>query len=102
VHPYKDEQYLNEHPDTREKVHTSDSSALKPPAEQESRRHSYSGPSNSSLDAPQLASSSSSSKSHKKGFLSKLKDKAIGTKEEREAERQNLAIVSVYLALSRS
>ncbi|KAL0578591.1 hypothetical protein V5O48_003382 [Marasmius crinis-equi] len=78
-HPYEDEQYLHEHPEAREKVRP-------PPGPgpghapsythdqgHHSRTHSYQA-------APQ--------KKGKRGFLGKLKDKAIGTKEEREQVRQ--------------
>ncbi|KAH9984176.1 hypothetical protein BJV77DRAFT_1039197 [Russula vinacea] len=59
THPYDDEQYLQEHPEVREKV----SSVAK---QQESK----------------------DSSKGKRGFFGKLKDKAIGTKEERDAYRK--------------
>ncbi|KAJ3721562.1 hypothetical protein C8R42DRAFT_667804 [Lentinula raphanica] len=84
VHPYEDEQYLREHPDVREKVRPSSSQGLnsKKPSyndEERTRRHSYNG------------ESSRAPKGAKRGFFGKLKDKAIGTKEEREAEKVRMA-----------
>ncbi|KAK7059102.1 hypothetical protein VNI00_001727 [Paramarasmius palmivorus] len=83
VHPYEDEQYLSEHPEAREKMrHTS---VRDSPPSFTDRRHSYNdhasarGPPNQ----PQK----------KRGFFGKLKDKAIGTKEEREAEKQRIAML---------
>ncbi|KAF8078760.1 hypothetical protein FPV67DRAFT_1466362 [Lyophyllum atratum] len=69
VHPYEDEQYLSEHPDTREKT----GSKYSPP----------------STPIPQ----SPSTGSPKRGFLGKIKDKAIGTREEREEEKRRAAMV---------
>ena len=95
THPYEDGEYLQTHPDVREKVIIGGSrgseSNLPPPSFEESqRRHSFGGVSSSSR--PQ-ASSTSPTKLKKRndrdrGFLGKLKDKAIGTKEEREAEKR--------------
>jgi len=91
VHPYEDEQYLSEHPDVREKVGKA-SADLRPPADDQ-RRHSYSGEGNQKVS--EIAGSSSNpglnDKEKKRGLLAKLKDKAIGTKEEREAERRHEA-----------
>ncbi|KAJ4002475.1 hypothetical protein F5050DRAFT_26719 [Lentinula boryana] len=83
THPYEDEQYLREHPDAREKVRPLSSQGLGSQKqslnEKETRRHSYNG------------QSSKAPIGHKRGFFGKLKDKAIGTKEEREAEKARMA-----------
>ena len=98
THPYDDEQYLQEHPEVREKVEShakqqdsKDSSTSKP------RRHSFNGQDSTSMvpdddEADEAAPDSSKkgkgkAKVAKRGFFGKLKDKAIGTKEEREAHR---------------
>ncbi|KAF4573055.1 hypothetical protein EYR36_007565 [Pleurotus pulmonarius] len=78
VHPYEDEQYLNEHPEKR------DTLKPPPPYEEDSRRHSWNGNSSTS----QAAASSSKAKDHERGTFGKFKDKLIGTKEEREAKRK--------------
>ncbi|GAW06010.1 hypothetical protein LENED_007902 [Lentinula edodes] len=90
THPYEDEQYLHEHPDVREKMRTSTSnqelrssrSDIKQSNydDRDARRHSYNG-----------QSSSSKIPGHNRGFFGKLKDKAIGTKEERQAEKARAA-----------
>ncbi|KAK0464965.1 uncharacterized protein EV420DRAFT_930767 [Desarmillaria tabescens] len=73
VHPYEDDQFLREHPDIREKTR------LAPDYSPENRGHSF-----SRTSAPH----------HKRGFFGKLKDKAIGSKEERQAEKDRIAMVS--------
>ncbi|KAK0506287.1 hypothetical protein EDD18DRAFT_1122772 [Armillaria luteobubalina] len=73
VHPYEDELFLKEHSDIREKTHPA------PDYSPENSGHSLSGSS-----APQ----------HKRGFFGKLKDKAIGSKEERQAGKDRIAMVS--------
>ncbi|KAH8120207.1 hypothetical protein DFH11DRAFT_1558898 [Phellopilus nigrolimitatus] len=93
VHPYDDEQYLREHPDIREKVGNRHdrptsgySSPLGPPPLDERPSSSYRSESSSTHgDGP--ASDRTGKGKEKKGFFGKLKDKAIGTKEEREAAR---------------
>ncbi|KAF9076125.1 hypothetical protein BDP27DRAFT_1313934 [Rhodocollybia butyracea] len=83
THPFEDEQYLHEHPDAREKARPkssqgfrNNSSSLNPPVtDDRNRRHSFNG------------QSQSKDSKHKRGFFGKMKDKAIGTKEEREAEK---------------
>jgi hypothetical protein len=94
THPYEDEQYLREHPDVREKVgslprqqDSKDSPASKP------RRHSFNGRDSASMVPDDDAASPDSSKKEKekRGFFGKLKDKAIGTKEEREAHKREQA-----------
>ena len=78
MHPYDDEQFLHEHPDVREKVRGGGHDAYAaPPGAPPSHSRSHS----------QASVGGSSGSTKKKGFLGKLKDKAIGTKEEREAER---------------
>jgi hypothetical protein len=94
THPYEDEQYLREHPDVREKVgslprqqDSKDSPASK------ARRHSFNGHDSASMAPDDDAASPGSSKKEmqKRGFFGKLKDKAIGTKEEREAHTREQA-----------
>lgn len=105
VHPYEDEQFLKEHPEIKARLakandHLSPDDA--PPA-YAPRRHSYSGPSASS-SSPDIRSSISNSGTPRpaapgpsqkpRGFFGKMKDKAIGTKEEREEARRQEALVS--------
>ena len=96
VHPYEDEQFLREHPDIRDRLARERPSDVPPPYS--SRRHSYSGsPSGSHLNVPERSDAMRTSISQpgtpgvpqqNRGFFGKLKDKAIGTKEEREARRR--------------
>jgi len=90
THPYEDQVYLKAHPDIREKLNvgTFDPNLQPPSFEDSQRLHSHGGP--SSLSQPQVASISTpgSSKRKDRGLLGKLKDKTIGTKEEREAEKK--------------
>lgn len=86
------------------KAHNAAGADLKPPPDDQ-RRHSYSGDGNEKVD--KIAGSSSNpglgdkdkdkgrekEKEKKRGLFSKLKDKAIGTKEEREAEKRHEAEV---------
>lgn len=68
---------------------------LKPPADDQ-RRHSYSGEENERVGGIAGSSSNpglSKQKPEKRGLFGKLKDKAIGTKEEREAEKRRDAEV---------
>lgn len=92
VHPYEDEQYLREHPDIREKMgpsRSTDGLHDRPSNSALSRRASF--PS----DSPTPSGSANTrqemrdhpDKRKERGFFAKLKDKAIGTKEEREAAR---------------
>lgn len=84
--------YLKAHPDVREKLDAGGFGGLgsnpAPPSFEDSQRYQFGGP--SSLSQPQAASiSSANSDKHKdRGFFGKLKDKTIGTKEEREAEKK--------------
>lgn len=104
THPYEDEQFLNEHPDIKKRLakESSDMSGEAPPP-YEPRRHSFSGmptagPSRPSARLPTASQSGtptagSSTERHKRGFFGKLKDKAIGTKEEREEAKRQQALV---------
>lgn len=89
THPYEDEQYLKEHPDVKEKVgnlarqeESNDASTA--------RRHSFNGHDSASMvpEEDQAQADSSKKGKQKRGFFGKLKDRAIGTKEEREAYRK--------------
>ena len=103
THPYEDEEYLKAHPDIREKINIGgfggSESNLSPPSFEESqRRHSFTGASSSS-QSQATSTPAAKLKKHKdqgdRGLLGKLKDKAIGTKEQREADkrrRQELVI----------
>ena len=95
THPYEDEEYLREHPDVREKV--GNVARKRSPKEdpKPTRRHSFNGHDSATM-APDddLALPDSSKKGkNKRGFLGKLKDKAIGTKEERAAMKREQARV---------
>ncbi|KAI0080073.1 hypothetical protein K474DRAFT_1658335 [Panus rudis PR-1116 ss-1] len=111
VHPYEDEQYLSEHPEHRGKAKraASEESDLPPPYSP--RRHSYSGPSSSgpssistpsgdrpTTSQPPTPGPSSGAVNKQRGFFGKLKDKAIGTKEEREEARRQEALYMQRLA----
>jgi len=104
THPYDDEQYLREHPDVREKVQSlarqqqksNDSSPSNP------RRHSFNDHDSAGMVPEHDVANSDSSKKRKekRGFFGKLKDKAIGTKEEpgpykREQARVNTTMLPV-------
>ncbi|ESK98061.1 hypothetical protein Moror_497 [Moniliophthora roreri MCA 2997] len=91
VHPYEDEQYLSEHPEAREKVRHTSVNAPPPPFYDQ--RHSHDGQANAKGINPSIQPK------RKRGFFGKLKDKAIGTKEEREAEKQRIATVSAIFSL---
>ena len=67
-----------------------DSSASKP------RRHSFNGQDSATMvpENDEDIQDSSKKGKGKRGFFGKLKDKAIGTKEEREAHRKEQARVS--------
>jgi hypothetical protein len=99
VHPYEDEQYLSEHPEVREKVgkrHSTAGGNLKPPMD-DNRRHSYGGEGSQRVGSIPTSSSNprldTQAQTKKRGVFGKLKDKAIGTKEEREAEKKQRAEV---------
>lgn len=107
THPYEDELFLREHPDIRERLaksrtHLSPNDA---PPPYSPRRHSFSGTSAAGPSSPRPGSIRNSasqpgtpmgapgadSQKHR-GFFGKLKDKAIGTKEEREEARRQEAL----------
>lgn len=81
THPFEDEQYLKEHPEAREKV----SSRMG------SRASSYTRPGDKSSDEGHHRAGPNTQ--YKRGLLGKLKDKAIGTKEEREAAKAQAAMI---------
>ncbi|CDO73208.1 hypothetical protein BN946_scf185007.g263 [Trametes cinnabarina] len=99
VHPYGDEQFLREHPDIRDRLareRSSESTPAEAPPPYSPRRHSFSGTSSGShlnvpVDNGRPARSQPGTPNpamHERGFFGKLKDKAIGTKEEREVKRR--------------
>lgn len=99
VHPYKDEQFLKEHPEVREELRGLQED-LPPPYSP--RRHSYSGTpttndeessGRTTISQPSTPNTGTNGRKHR-GFFGKLKDKAIGTKEEREAARKQEMLVS--------
>lgn len=95
THPYDDEQYLSNHPE--EKVSKQDN--LAPPAYEENRRHSFPADSSGQSSNPAARSDPNLAHQKKRGFLGKMKDKAIGTKEERaEKHRQEEAVSMTYAA----
>lgn len=106
VHPYEDQQYLDEHPEVREKVGNLMKQVETDRAREELtspnpttpvRRSSFSGRDNDDMrDGPSAGSAAvvdANKSAKKRGFLSKMKDKAIGTREEREAYKRELARV---------
>ncbi|KAI0815099.1 hypothetical protein BC629DRAFT_1588777 [Irpex lacteus] len=120
THPYEDEQFLNAHPEIKSRLGKGKgkSSAPEPgpsetdvPAESPPpydpndapRRHSFNGKdktSSSDMRPPVMPRpaggsrvDSSSSQAHKRGFFGKIKDKTIGTKEEREEARRQEALL---------
>jgi hypothetical protein len=102
THPYDDEQYLREHPDVREKVNSSaKQQESKDSPSSKARRHSFNGHDSTSMADHDEASPDSSKKGKgKRGFFGKIKDKAIGTKEEREAYRKEQARVCTRISQS--
>jgi len=93
THPYEDAEFLKAHPNVREKINPDglggSESNLPPPSFEESqRRHSFNGASSSSKPQAPSTSPTKLTKRKDRGLLGKLKDKAIGTKEEREAEKK--------------
>lgn len=106
VHPFEDEQFLREHPGIRDKLATARNrraSSDRPPP-YSPRRHSFSGSSSSYVTSDGMSHEARNSTSHlgthagasgkRRSFLGKMKDKAIGTKEEREAAKRQHAAVS--------
>lgn len=65
------------------------------PPESDNRRHSYGGQASQKVGASGASSSKPDlhDQGKKKGFMSKLKDKAIGTKEERAEDKRRNAEV---------
>jgi len=98
THPYDDEQYLKEHPEVREKVE-SVAKQQQESNDSKSRRHSFNGRDSASMVPENDKATMDSSKKgkEKRGFFGKLKDKAIGTKEEREAYKREQARVSTTI-----
>ncbi|ETW86955.1 hypothetical protein HETIRDRAFT_406787 [Heterobasidion irregulare TC 32-1] len=91
IHPYEDEQYLSEHPDVKEKIGSvMDHHASPDDKPSNPRRHSYSG-----LTSPDMlvdeGGSRTPKENKKRNFFGKMKDKAIGTKEEREQYNREMA-----------
>ncbi|KAF8973872.1 hypothetical protein BDZ97DRAFT_1912326 [Flammula alnicola] len=87
THPFKDEQYLNEHPDVRNKVRASNSfgsdNLLPLPSHELPRRHSFNGRGATPVEVPPPK--------HKEGFFKKMKTKAIHSMEQHnERKRQQL------------
>ncbi|EIW86848.1 hypothetical protein CONPUDRAFT_161483 [Coniophora puteana RWD-64-598 SS2] len=98
VHPYEDEQFLVEHPEIRNKLSKYGSSDLEaPPPYENARRHSFDGGSPSVsrsstvLSGVKTPSAEDHPEGRKRGMFSRLKDKALGTKEEREAHKRQQA-----------
>lgn len=114
---------MNEHPDIRARLGKGkDKSSTRPDAEEAGpsqtdvpadspppydpndapRRHSFNGKDKQSSDDLRPAQmpmpvAGPSQESHKRGFFGKLKDKAIGTKEEREEAKRQEALVSTLI-----
>jgi hypothetical protein len=88
THPYEDEQYLKEHPDVKEKV--GNFARQEESNDTTARRHSFNGHDSASMvpEEDQAQPDPSKKGKQKRGFFGKLKDRAIGTKEEREAYRK--------------
>jgi len=103
THPYEDELFLREHPEIRKRLAKS-SDHLSPndaPPPYSPRRHSFSGHSAAGPSSPRPDSIRNSASQpgtparapgadgqKSRGFFGKLKDKTIGTKEEREEARR--------------
>ncbi|OJA16248.1 hypothetical protein AZE42_00078, partial [Rhizopogon vesiculosus] len=98
VHPYEDEQFLSDNPEIKAKVEKLQGTSLDAPPPYEKRRHSFSGgdssvpfrshnnaePSGSAITPP----TDEEHEARKRGMFAKLKDKTIGTKEEREVQKK--------------
>lgn len=99
MHPYEDEQFLSENPDIKAKVGKLQGAPLVDPPPYEKRRHSFSGGEAAAPLHTEAKSSGSAAlppmgehnEERKRGMFGKLKDKAIGTKEEREAHKRQKA-----------
>lgn len=93
MHPYEDEQFLAEHPDlkAKEKEEPPPASDLDAPPPYDAAmegRSSEGGEKSGSSKQPGAVSGESSHAEHKRGVFGRLKDKAIGTKEEREEHKR--------------
>ncbi|KAF8481077.1 hypothetical protein DFH94DRAFT_737849 [Russula ochroleuca] len=88
THPYDDDQYLQEHPEVREKVSSAKQQESKDSPSSKPRRHSFNGQDSGSMVPNDDEASPNSKGKGKRGFFGKLKDKAIGTKEERDAYKR--------------
>jgi hypothetical protein len=101
THPYDDEVYLREHPEVREKVESLDvkQQESKDSPNSNLRRHSFNGHDSATMveEDDETTRDASKKGKGKRGFFGKLKDKAIGTKEEREAYRKEQARVSTTM-----
>lgn len=94
VHPYEDEQYLDEYPEVKAKkdmLHDDDA----PPSYDAATGSHASGsgeksgpPPRPSSDLPDSDCDAGPHSEHKRGVFGRLRDKAIGTKEEREEHRR--------------
>jgi hypothetical protein len=105
THPYDDDQYLQEHPEVREKVSSAKQQESKDSPSSKPRRHSFNGQDSGSMVPNDDEASPNSKGKGKRGFFGKLKDKAIGTKEERDAykreqERVRTTMLSVGFLLN--
>lgn len=94
VHPYEDEQFLAAHPEVKAKEDTSTTPDFDAPPSYDVATE---GRSSASAEKDKVGSSNhpdqpdagpSSLAVHKRGVFSRLKDKAIGTKEEREEHKR--------------
>jgi len=103
VHPFEDEEFLREHPDIRDRLTKgmNDTPSERPPPYSPRRHSTGSVPVGSTLGVPSSANRNPTSHpgtprddsrpKHHRGFMEKLKDKTIGTKEEREAAKRQEA-----------
>ncbi|THH28317.1 hypothetical protein EUX98_g5882 [Antrodiella citrinella] len=85
IHPYQDEQFLDEHPELRSKE-----SGLGPPVYSPPRRHSFSGSTDHVRDDPRDVVSrpdmARTTSSKQKNVFAQLRDRVVGTREERDQE----------------
>ncbi|KAF8445808.1 hypothetical protein L210DRAFT_3642142 [Boletus edulis BED1] len=95
VHPYEDEQFLAEHPEIRAKRETSTAPDLDAPPSYDAATGGHapeskdkSGSSKHRESHDPVSAGESSQAVHKRGVFGKLKDKTIGTKEEREEQKR--------------
>ncbi|KAF9229137.1 hypothetical protein BS17DRAFT_771083 [Gyrodon lividus] len=99
IYPYEDDQFLDEHPEIKAKLEKLSSSSLTdpPPYDSDTRQHFRGGgeSSSSGFRDSHLTTSLSDcdhtgdlSTDKKRGVFGRFKDKAIGTKEEREEHKR--------------